>query len=157
MAQSDLYKRTTGTQTFDLSSDDTRDLGDVDVKSYNGNALDISDDSSRNLGEVQVNNSVSSPSFNTVANGQDSCSQGTPAALNGGTTINLPDGVGVRVAALEGNTNPIYVGDGGVTTGDGYELAPGEQLPHPLMVDDVADIHIEGDDTAEASWIVEVN
>lgn len=157
MAQSNLYKRETGTQTFNLSSNDARDLGDVDVKEWTAGALDITDDGTRILGEVQVTNAVGQPSFNTLANGQDSCSQGTPAALNGGTTINLPNGVGVRVAALNGNSNPIYVGDGSVTTGDGYELSPGEQLPHPLMVDDVADIHVEGPDTASVSWVVEVN
>lgn len=58
MAQSSLYAYGSQTaQTVDITNDDARDVGDVDVKSIQS-AIDITSDGTRTLGETQVTNTV---------------------------------------------------------------------------------------------------
>lgn len=53
---STLYRFGSSTaQTVDVTADDSRDLGDVDVKSLSG-AIDVADRSNRNLGNVTIDN-----------------------------------------------------------------------------------------------------
>lgn len=57
MAQSNLYNSSNTADVVDVTTDDARDIGDVDVKTVQG-AVDISDRDARNLGEVDIPNTV---------------------------------------------------------------------------------------------------
>lgn len=67
MPQSTLYKYGAGTASaVDVTDDDSRDVGDVDVKTVQ-NAVDVSDRNGRVLGQVDVANTVgTSPQVPTV-------------------------------------------------------------------------------------------
>lgn len=59
MAQSNLYSATgTAETTAQITSDDTRDLGNVDVKKIIENDVNVTDDSTRALGQTTVTNQL---------------------------------------------------------------------------------------------------
>lgn len=65
----------------------------------------------------------------------------------GGTALQLttdasPLNNGVRVKALAGNTNKVYVGLAGVTTGTGYELSAGNDALFPVK--DASTLYVIG-------------
>lgn len=93
--------------------------------------------------------------FEGIAHGQETvAASGSPEQLNGGNSIPVPDGAAVWVKGLEGNGGLAYVGDDGVTTGNGYELAAGVEVA--LYVDDVSDIYVDvGTGGEGVSWVVE--
>lgn len=93
--------------------------------------------------------------FSTFAYGQTSTSTAdTAVQLNGGNSLSIPDGATLRIKALGGNGNALYVGDSNVTTGSGYELAGGESLR--IKADDVSDFWIvDGTGGVSVSWLVE--
>lgn len=79
---------------------------------------------------------------------------GTAEALNGGTSLTVPKGAILKVKALSGNTDLVYVGDSGVSSANGYELNAGEEVR--LKVDDVATVYIDVAVNGEGvCWIVE--
>jgi hypothetical protein len=67
-------------------------------------------------------------------------SNATAQQLNGGGSIAVTNGV--LVQALAANTNNVYIGGSGVTTGNGYELQPGQAVP--FTVDNVNDLYVIG-------------
>lgn len=48
----------------------------------------------------------------------------------------------VKVKALSGNTQPVYVGANGVTSANGYHLAANAEVE--VVVDDLAKVYING-------------
>lgn len=48
----------------------------------------------------------------------------------------------VRIKALSGNTQPVYVGANGVTSANGYPLAANAEVE--LVIDDLAKVFING-------------
>lgn len=222
-------------QSVSVTSDDARDLGDVDVKSVTG-AIDISDDLARDVGNVVVQGTadvdvsnvsngplptdlraaleanatdtlrvsapnalpVAAPSAlpveqqsavgvhdaqgaqidpamdatvegttaaveaNTAAvSGEDGLAFGRAAVTTAGTAVPLADAAtpvpgdkSVLVQSIQGNAGTVYVGDGTVTTGSGYPLAPGQVVS--LAVNDVATLHVDADNAGdEVAYIVE--
>lgn len=125
-------------------STDASDNLQVDIP---GQPLDVS---------AAAVNVVEAQNESTVNHGQDTVSTaGTEEALNGGTSLAIPDGSMIVIRALNSNTGTVYVGDGTVSSSNGFELDSGEQSP-PLKVDDVSDISIDVDNGGEGvSWIVE--
>lgn len=91
----------------------------------------------------------------TVDHGQQSvATAGTAEALNGGTSLTVPDGSSLAVRANGGNAGNIYVGDSTVASTNGFILGAGESIG--LQVSDVADVYIDADNAGEGvSWIVE--
>lgn len=60
---------------------------------------------------------------------------------------------GVRIKAAEGNAEAIYIGGAGVTTGNGYPLAAGEELALPIgNANDVYAISASGNQNLRAIW-----
>lgn len=92
-----------------------------------------------------------------LAFGQHStASSGTAEALNGGASQPVPDGGAVAVKALDGNSGAVYIGDGGVGTGTGFEMQPGEGVS--LSVTDVSNVFVDVSTGGDGvSWIVEVS
>lgn len=81
---------------------------------------------------------------------------GDAEALNGGTSLAVPDGAGLVVRAAGDNAGNIYVGDSSVTASNGFVLGAAESAV--VHVDDVATVHIDADnDGAGVSWFVEVS
>lgn len=82
---------------------------------------------------------------------------GSAAPLNGGTSLSPPEDTVVAIQALEGNPSTVYVGDGNVTTGNGYPLMAGGIVT--LGVDDVSKLNVVGPsgETNSVAWIVEVD
>ena len=81
---------------------------------------------------------------------------GTAEALNGGTSLAVPDGASVRLKALGGNSGDVYVGDNTVSAGTGYVLDVGEMIS--VATTDVSNIFVDVDTAGEGvSWIVEVD
>ena len=66
---------------------------------------------------------------------------GTKAKL---TTSTSPMLNGVSIKSFAANTNKIYVGDGDVTVGGGYELSPGQE--HLFRVQDASTLWVVGTD-----------
>lgn len=93
--------------------------------------------------------------FSTLQSGQDTvATSGTPEQLNGGNSLSVPDGAKLEIRALNGNSGNAYVGDSSVTTGSGYELAPGQKTE--LRIDDVSSVYVDVATGGEGvSWIVE--
>lgn len=59
MPQSNLWRKGGGDSVAaEITSDDARDLGDVDVKKLLDNKVDITSDGARTLGEAQITNTV---------------------------------------------------------------------------------------------------
>lgn len=94
----------------------------------------------------------------SVEHGQDTvATAGTAEALNGGTSLTVPDGARLVVKALGGNGGNVYVGADTVSASNGYVLAAGEETP-PLGVTDVSSVFIDVDTGGEGvSWVVESN
>lgn len=165
MSQSKLYKRLNEIDNWhDLAgTDDANDQLDVDVVqsllaaalSSNGtDSLLVQEDTPLDVSAATV---TSSPAvLSSVTHGQDTTgSANTEAALNGGTSLSVPNGATLRLKALSGNGGSIYVGAAGsVSTSNGYELAAGEAVY--LAVDDVSDVAIiDGSGGFGVSWVVE--
>ena len=73
----------------------------------------------------------------SIFNGQKTvAATGTAEAIAATQAAN-----GVTIKALAANTNPVYVGNSGVTTSNGYELAAGEAVF--LEVDDLAKVFVD--------------
>ncbi len=63
------------------------------------------------------------------------------------TTNAAPLNSGVRIKALAGNTNKVYVGLAGVTTSTGYELSAGNDVLVPCK--DASTIFVIGSATGQ--------
>lgn len=84
MAQSNLYKFGSQTaQTVDVTSDGSRDVGNVDVTSF-GTAIDVTDRGGRQLGEVYVANTPNTDVGAALAStaDADTLEVSSPAALD---------------------------------------------------------------------------
>jgi len=86
------------------------------------------------IGDVDVT-SVSLPS--TVINGKTTVTTITASVALGATETVVS---GLNIKAEANNTGIIYVGDSGVSSSNGYELAAGETVF--LEIDDVATVYI---------------
>lgn len=91
----------------------------------------------------------------TIETGQETvATAGTPAELNGGDSLAVPDGAAVVVRSDSGNDGNIYVGDGTVDDSTGFVLGPSESIE--MLVRDVSAISIDTDtDGSSVSWLVE--
>lgn len=88
----------------------------------------------------------------TFVTGQKTVPTVTAEAI--GSSLDIPDGVGVVVKALAGNTATVFVGVSGVTTSDGFELSAGDSVT--LYVDNLADIYvISGSADQKVCYVVE--
>lgn len=125
MVQSDLYKRASALATnVNITDDDSRDLGDVDVKSMPANVeYDLVNDSSRELGNTQVTNAVEVKplpngtgvdTFSTVINGSESLPD-----------FNVPESAELLLIADDANGSAILI------NGD-VPLKAGDSLPMPV-------------------------
>lgn len=87
---------------------------------------------------------------------QNVSTAGTAEALNGGTSLSIPDGASLAITALPDNTDNIYVGDDSVSATTGDVLTAGASIE--LNVGDVSTVHIDADTAGDGvSWIVEVD
>lgn len=95
--------------------------------------------------------------FSALENGRDTvATAGTAVQLNGGNALSVPDGAELHIVAPTDNTGSVYLGDSTVSSIDGYELEPGEQMPIPLHVDDVSLVFVDVDNAGDGvTWIVE--
>jgi hypothetical protein len=128
--------------------------------------VDISDRSARELGKARVMDSSgvlidpatadAQGNWSGLEYGEDTVtSSGTAQALNGSTSLSVPDGAHVSVKALDGNTGTVYIGDSNVGTADGFPLDPGQGYNAPVT--DVSNIHVDADNGGDSiRWIVEV-
>lgn len=105
------------------------------------------EDTLRQVNDAQGN-------WSTVQTGQDTvATAGTAVALNGGTSIPVPDGSPLRVKANPGIGGEIYVGDSNVSASNGFVLGGGSEVE--LNVTDVSNVWIDSDTNGlEASWVV---
>lgn len=106
MAQSSLYNGGGDTtDTTDVTSDDARDLGDVDVKTV-GEAVDITDDTARKLGQAQVTNALE---VGTWTAGTLATEQQTPITVEDTTGTQVDPATDASVSAVEAavNTNAV--------------------------------------------------
>lgn len=106
------------------------------------------EDTLRQLRERQGN-------WPTIEHGQDTVSTaGSPVALNGGTSLSVPEGASVSVRANSDNAGTVYIGDSSVSASTGFEKTAGDGLT--LNVEDVSTIHVDADNGGDGvSWIVE--
>lgn len=80
------------------------------------------------------------------------------AVTAAGTRVQLQStsqwATGVRVKALAGNANPVYVGDSTVSSALGYQLAPGEELALPAdAVIDLSTIYLDAQTNGEGATV----
>jgi hypothetical protein len=99
-------------------------------------------------GQVPVVNGVPSPLAVSVTNPLDGApSSGQRTIAVTGTAVQLPSlpasTVGVLIAALKANVQPIYLGPSSVTSSNGLELQPGS-LPVLFAVDNSNRLWING-------------
>lgn len=137
--------------TTDVSNREARELGKARLEESGGTLIDPATDGTSNpdIRELAVQSSLT--------NGQHTvATSGTAEALNGGTSLSVPNGGALRISALSGNAGSVYVGDSNVTTGNGYELQPGDQLPEPLRINDVSTVFVDADNGGDSvSWVIE--
>lgn len=92
-----------------------------------------------------------------VETGQETVSTtGTSVQLNGGDSLEIPDGGAVVLRAeVASDGDFVYVSDSDVSSSNGFKLADGEATP-PLQVGDVNQIHIDADTASDGvSWMAE--
>jgi hypothetical protein len=83
--------------------------------------------------------------------GQATVATGTEAALSSQAARR------VYLAAPPTNTNPIALGGTGVTMATGFLLFPGQQLTHPLTIENLNVIHAITDAASQKlAWMAEV-
>lgn len=95
--------------------------------------------------------------INGVETGQETVTApGTSVQLNQGESLEVPDGGAMVIRAeVASGGDFVYVGDGDVSSSNGFKLANGEATP-PLQVGDVSQIHIDADTADDGvSWAVE--
>lgn len=95
--------------------------------------------------------------FDTVNYGSDTVSAaGTAEALNSGTSLSVPQGAELVVAAKEGNSGKVYVGDSSVDSTSGFPLDPKDAVG--LKIADVSSVYIDVETDGDGvNWIVEAN
>lgn len=108
--------------------------------------------------DLQYRIAESQGNWANIEHGQDTvATSGTAEALNGGTSLSVPDGATVEIAALPGNGGNVYVGDSDVSASNGRVLSAGDP-PVRLNVTDVSSVFIDVDTAGEGvSWTVETN
>lgn len=172
-ADGELIVDASGGGAVDVSDRDGRVLGNVDViegpldAALGSNATDhllvsvedtkgaqIDPATSSDLSTEQPRESRST-TLSGLQSGQDTtAASGSPEAVNGGSSLSVPNGATLRVKALPSNTGNAYVGAAGVTTGSGYPLAAGEEID--LSVSDVSSVYVDVDTGGEGvAWVVE--
>lgn len=78
----------------------------------------------------------------------------TVVQLNGGSSLDIPHESKLLIKGLPGNSDPVYIGESGVGTGNGYPLGQGETIE--LQVTDVAAIYFYAVSSGDGvGWIVE--
>jgi len=150
----------------------------VEVGTWSAGALDVSaatvtadvqDRTARDLGKVRLQDSggtligqsnpqhVVNPSYGDVSMGQQTvAASGTAEALNGGTSLSVPQGGVLRITNLPSNTDTVYVGDSTVSTSNGFALGSTATTPVPLNVADVSSVYVDATSAGDGvSWIVE--
>lgn len=83
--------------------------------------------------------SVGTQTISAVKVGQTT-SNATAQRLNGGAPLTVTNGV--LVQALAANTNKVYIGDGLVTSSNGFELQAGQSVP--FTVNSISDLYVIG-------------
>ena len=135
MGQSSLYKFGTGiASNVDVVSDDTRDLGNVDIGAF-GSSVEITTPSnSYRLGEVAVHNTVatdisaalestaSSDRLVATTRNQSSTTSVTHDVANALGANPVPEGVSVLFQADPSNGSNVPVDNIVLTAGDRLEL-----------------------------------
>jgi len=98
----------------------------------------------RSMGSATATEATASSILEALANkasivtGQKTVPTGTAEAI--GSSLPIPDGVGIVVKALSTNTATVFVGGSGVTTSDGFELSAGDSVTY--YVDNLADVYV---------------
>lgn len=129
------------------------------------NQVDITDRSGRNNGKTRLMDSgevlidpataAAQGNWSGLEYGSTSvATSGTAEAVNGGTSLTVPDGVSLAIKAPTGNTDTVYIGDSSVTTTNGFPLEAGDGIE--LQPTDVANVYVDADSSGDGiRWIME--
>lgn len=146
-----------GVQIQDRTGDSRASIVDLDDSSVSTSYPGLITRMARSLDSIGLDTVVSADETKTgVSYGQqDVSTAGTAEALNGGTSLSVPNGAVVTVRAhVASSGDLVYVGDTNVSSSDGFKLADGEGVS--LAVDDVSTIFVDADTAGDGvSWIVE--
>jgi len=138
-----VAKTADGRASVDVTSRPDRNLGQVRLLDQSGTLVDADNPAHR----VR-------PNLPNTEFGQVTGHAGGSYALNGGTSVSVPNGYDVVVKALPDNTDIVTVGIGATSDTDGFVLSPGDSVS--LGVDDADEIEMTPYTSGEGvCWIVE--